>query len=97
MYHNSYSAELGIPQIETALSLFSLQLLNVTNYNNLKNRWSVGDFRIDVYNATSNEQIIEIGGTPYEKANVYASETRNFLLDKYGGLEDVRISIQSWT
>jgi len=96
-YKYAYSAKLGIPEKTTALSLFNLKLLNVTNYNILKNKWNVGDFRVDVFNITNGEKIVGFGGIPYDKATVYAKESRNFLLDKFGKLEDVRISIQSWT
>jgi len=57
----------------------------------------VGDFRVTVTNATNGQRIIDFGGVPYEKATVYAEESRNFLLDKYDNLEDVKINIQSWT
>jgi hypothetical protein len=96
-YKTPYLARVGIPESITALSLFNLQLLNVTNYGNLKSRWNIGEFRVSVASITNGTNIIEFGGIPYERATVYAEETRDFLLDKYGELEDVRISIQSWT
>ena len=96
-YKNGYSVRMGIPYQITGLSLFNLELLNITNYNNLKARWGVGDFRVTVINSTNDDKIIEFGGTPYEKATVYARENRGFLVDKFGNLEDVKISVQAWT
>lgn len=96
-YIDAYDAQAGIVEETSALSLANLKLLNVSNYNDLKYRWNSPDFRIFVINSSDDSMIAVIGSTPYEKATVYAKEARNFLLDKYGNLEDVKVSIQSWT
>ncbi|MBW3023140.1 hypothetical protein KY308_03485 [Candidatus Woesearchaeota archaeon] len=96
-YVNSYDAQMGIKEELTAPYLANIQRLEAMKYQDLKNWWSAPDFRIFVTNFSNNEIISTIGSEPYEKATVYAEETRNFLLDKYGNLEDIKISYQSWT
>lgn len=96
-YASPYSASVGVPEPIRGLSFFNMQLLNATSYENLKNRWGSGDFRITITNLTNNQNIFELGGTPYSTATVYAEETRDFILDKYANLEDVKISLQGWT
>ena len=96
-YANPYSASLGVPEPIMGLSFFNMQLLNVTNYQNLKSRWGVGDFRVTITNLTNNQNIFEFGGTPYDTATVYAEDSRDFILDKYANLYDVKISLQGWT
>lgn len=95
-YRSPYTSVIGIPDQITALSMFNLKTLNVTKYSLLKQRWSLGDFRV-VVSTTNNSEVISFGGTPYGKATVYAEEKRDYILDKYGDLDDVLISIQSWT
>ena len=96
-YINNYYAEAGVSEQITLPSLAKIQSLAAADYSSLKYGWGIADFRILVKNS-SNEQIIsEIGPQPYEKATVYAEEARNYLLDRYGNLQDIKISCQSWS
>ena len=95
-YIDSYEADVGVKEELNLPSLTGIQALSLANYNDLKNRWGVQDFRIFVTNISNEELISTIGTSPYEKATVYAEETRSFLLDKFGELEDIKISFQSW-
>jgi len=96
-YISGYNTQTGIGEELRGISLASIQALSLSNYNDVKYRWGSPDFRIFVKNSTNDAIISTIGSTPYEKATVYAKEERNFLLDKSGSLEDIKISSQAWT
>ncbi len=96
-YTEPYSVALGLPEETTAFSMTELQRLNVTGYSRLKSRWMLGDFRVVIFNATNEEQVVSFGGNAYDKATVYAQKTRDFILDKYGSLTDIIVNVQSWT
>ncbi|MDP2750584.1 MAG: hypothetical protein Q8O89_07170 [Nanoarchaeota archaeon] len=97
-YKSAYSAETGMKDIMTGLSLEKLQILSSSNYNTKKSRWNYkgnGEFSITVTNSTG-VPIVSFGKEPSETVNTYVNEKNWWMLDKDGTQETAVVNIRVW-
>ena len=84
---------LGIVEETTGVSDDLVSILSGADYNTLRNLWKFPpgkDFAIFI------DQKEIIGGKPYQRANVYAEQIRDFVVSKDGNLREAIISFRVW-
>ena len=84
---------LGVVEDTTGISDELVSILSGADYDSLRNLWKFPpgkDFVIFI-----NQQEI-IGGKPYQRANIYAEQIRDFVVSKDGNLREVVISFRVW-
>ena len=84
---------LGVVEDTTGISDELVSILSGADYDSLRNLWKFPpgkDFAIFI------DQQKIIGGKPYQRANIYAEQIRDFVVSKDGNLREVVISFRVW-
>lgn len=84
---------LGIVENTIGISDELVSILSGADYNSLRELWRFPpgkDFAIFI------DQQKIIGGKPYQRANIYAEQSREFAVSKDGNLREVIISFRVW-